>query len=53
VFGLCYNPPAHGHNYMLEVTVSGEIDPQNGMVINLFDLKRVLLDVIENSITRI
>ena len=47
VFGLCYNPPAHGHNYMLEVTVSGEIDPQNGMVINLFDLKRVLLDVIE------
>jgi 6-pyruvoyltetrahydropterin/6-carboxytetrahydropterin synthase len=47
VFGLCYNPPAHGHNYLLEVTVSGEIDPQTGMVINLFDLKRVLLDVIE------
>lgn len=46
VFGLCYNPPAHGHNYLLEVTVSGEIDPQTGMVINLFDLKRVLLDVI-------
>jgi 6-pyruvoyltetrahydropterin/6-carboxytetrahydropterin synthase len=47
VFGLCYNPPAHGHNYMLEVTVSGEIDPETGMVVNLFDLKRVLLDVIE------
>ena len=46
-FGLCYNPPAHGHNYLLEVTVSGEIDPQTGMVVNLFDLKRVLLDVIE------
>jgi 6-pyruvoyltetrahydropterin/6-carboxytetrahydropterin synthase len=47
VFGPCYNPPAHGHNYMLEVTVSGEVDPDTGMVINLFDLKRVLLAVIE------
>jgi len=47
VFGRCYNPPAHGHNYFLELTVSGEIDPTNGMVVNLFDLKRVMLDVIE------
>jgi 6-pyruvoyltetrahydropterin/6-carboxytetrahydropterin synthase len=47
VFGPCFNPPAHGHNYMLEVTVSGAVDPQTGMVINLFDLKRVLLAVIE------
>lgn len=47
VFGPCYNPPAHGHNYMLEVTVSGEVDPKTGMVINLFDLKRVLLDILE------
>lgn len=47
VFGRCYNSPAHGHNYLLEVTVSGEIDPKTGMVVNLFDLKRVLLAVIE------
>jgi len=47
VFGRCYTPPAHGHNYLLELTVSGEIDPKTGMVVNLFDLKRVLLDVIE------
>lgn len=47
VFGPCYNAPAHGHNYLLEVTVSGEVDPHTGMVINLFDLKRVLLDMIE------
>src|SRR6185503_7160876 len=47
VFGPCYNPPAHGHNYLLEVTVSGEVDPKTGMVINLFDLKRVLLGVLE------
>jgi 6-pyruvoyltetrahydropterin/6-carboxytetrahydropterin synthase len=47
VFGRCYNPPAHGHNYLLEVTVSGQIDSKTGMVVNLFDLKRVLLDVLE------
>jgi len=47
VFGRCYNPPAHGHNYLLDVTVSGEVDPKTGMVINLFDLKRVLLSVLE------
>jgi 6-pyruvoyltetrahydropterin/6-carboxytetrahydropterin synthase len=47
VFGRCYNPPAHGHNYLIELTVSGDIDPTTGMVVNLFDLKRVLLDVIE------
>jgi len=38
---------AHGHNYLLEVTVAGDVDPKTGMVINLFDLKRVLLDMIE------
>ncbi|KAF4516032.1 hypothetical protein B566_EDAN000269 [Ephemera danica] len=47
VFGACYNAPAHGHNYLLEVTVSGAVDPKTGMVINLFDLKQVLLAVIE------
>jgi len=47
VFGPCFNPPAHGHNYLLEVTVAGEVDEKTGMVINLFDLKRVLLAVIE------
>ncbi len=47
VFGLCYNPPAHGHNYLVEVTVLGEVDPKTGMVVNLFDLKRILLNVLE------
>ncbi len=46
-FGACNNDPGHGHNYMLEVTVSGEVDPRTGMVVNLFDLKRVLLHVLE------
>ena len=43
----CFNPPAHGHNYMVEVTVLGEVDPKTGMVVNLFDLKRILLNVLE------
>ena len=47
VFGLCYNPLAHGHNYMIEVTVVGEVDPKTGMVVNLFDLKCAMLKVLE------
>jgi 6-pyruvoyltetrahydropterin/6-carboxytetrahydropterin synthase len=35
VFGLCNNPNYHGHNYELEVKVSGEIDPDSGMVVDL------------------
>ncbi len=34
VFGKCNNPHGHGHNYALEVTVSGEIDPRTGMVVS-------------------
>jgi 6-pyruvoyltetrahydropterin/6-carboxytetrahydropterin synthase len=37
-YGKCNNPFGHGHNYMLEVTVSGEVDDQTGMVCNLVDL---------------
>jgi 6-pyruvoyltetrahydropterin/6-carboxytetrahydropterin synthase len=37
-FGKCNNPYGHGHNYFLEVTVSGPVDPRTGMVCNLVDL---------------
>ncbi len=47
VFGACNNEPGHGHNYLLEVTVSGEVDRHTGMVVNLFDLKRVLQEALE------
>jgi len=36
-YGKCNNPYGHGHNYALEVTVSGQVDT-NGMVCNLVDL---------------
>jgi 6-pyruvoyltetrahydropterin/6-carboxytetrahydropterin synthase len=37
-YGKCNNPHGHGHNYSLEVTVSGRVDPATGMVCNLVDL---------------
>jgi 6-pyruvoyltetrahydropterin/6-carboxytetrahydropterin synthase len=39
-FGKCNNPYGHGHNYHLEVTVSGPVNPSTGMVCNLVDLDR-------------
>jgi 6-pyruvoyltetrahydropterin/6-carboxytetrahydropterin synthase len=37
-YGKCNNPHGHGHNYALEVTVSGRVDERTGMVCNLVDL---------------
>jgi len=42
IFGVCNNRAGHGHNYVLEVTVAGEIDPRTGMIINLKELKEIL-----------
>ena len=41
-YGLCNNPNGHGHNYDLEVTVSGEVDPDTGFVMDLKRLKVLL-----------
>jgi 6-pyruvoyltetrahydropterin/6-carboxytetrahydropterin synthase len=38
IYGKCSNPYGHGHNYSLEVTVSGAVDPATGMVANLGEL---------------
>jgi len=38
VFGKCNNPHGHGHNYTVQVTFSGPVDPVTGMVCNLADL---------------
>lgn len=42
VFGPCANPHGHGHNYLLEVTVGGEPDPETGFCVDLPALDRVL-----------
>lgn len=46
VFGLCASPNWHGHNYEIDVTVEGEIDPATGFV---FDLKQ-LRSIVENDV---
>lgn len=38
LYGKCNNPYGHGHNYVVEVLVLGEIDPATGMIANLADL---------------
>jgi len=42
VFGKCSNPNWHGHNYVLYVTVKGDVDPETGFLINLKDLSKIL-----------
>jgi len=41
-YGLCNNPAGHGHNYDLEVTVAGPVDPVTGYVMDLKRLKHLL-----------
>jgi 6-pyruvoyltetrahydropterin/6-carboxytetrahydropterin synthase len=38
LYGKCSNPHGHGHNYVVEVSVSGNVDPATGMIANLADL---------------
>jgi 6-pyruvoyltetrahydropterin/6-carboxytetrahydropterin synthase len=43
-FGKCANPNWHGHNYELFVTIKGEINPETGFVIDLKELKSIILE---------
>jgi 6-pyruvoyltetrahydropterin/6-carboxytetrahydropterin synthase len=53
IYGKCNNPFGHGHNYVVEVLVSGEIDPATGMIANLADLdgfvEREILDPFDHK----
>ena len=42
VFGKCANRNGHGHNYTIEVTVAGEVDPVTGFVVDLKQLKDIM-----------
>ena len=46
IFGLCANPNWHGHNYELDVTVEGPVNPETGYVIDLKDLR----DLVEHRV---
>jgi len=52
-FGKCNNPFGHGHNYVVEVTLSGPVSPITGMVTNLSDLdsfaQREMLELFDHA----
>jgi 6-pyruvoyltetrahydropterin/6-carboxytetrahydropterin synthase len=52
IFGKCANPYGHGHNYVLEISVTGDVDPATGMIANLADLdsfvEREVLEVFDH-----
>ncbi|MGB2087590.1 6-pyruvoyltetrahydropterin/6-carboxytetrahydropterin synthase [Psychroflexus salarius] len=49
VFGKCNNPYFHGHNYELIVSVTGEIDPETGYVIDMKVLKDLIKTEVEDQ----
>ena len=48
VFGKCSNPNYHGHNYELEVGITGPIDPVTGFVIDVAELKAIIKTEVED-----
>lgn len=46
LYGKCSNPNGHGHNYVMDITVSGEVDRKTGFVMDLSELK----DIVEKNI---
>lgn len=50
IYGECNNPNGHGHNYVLEVTVRGNVPEKTGMVIDLKDLKKIITESIVKKV---
>lgn len=50
LYDKCANPYGHGHNFVLEVIVSGEVDPNTGYVIDLKILKKIIRDVVIDKV---
>lgn len=49
IFGKCNLPNYHGHNYVLETWIEGEVDPDSGFVINLNKLKKIIKEEVEEA----
>jgi len=48
IFDTCSNPNGHGHDYSIEVKLTGDIDPETGMIYSLEDLDKIMKLVIED-----
>jgi 6-pyruvoyltetrahydropterin/6-carboxytetrahydropterin synthase len=46
IFGLCNNPNYHGHNYELDISVTGTVDPGTGYVADLGEVKRIAEEIV-------
>lgn len=46
LYGKCSNSAGHGHNYVLEVTVTGTLDPATGMMVDIVELDRAVHDAV-------
>jgi 6-pyruvoyltetrahydropterin/6-carboxytetrahydropterin synthase len=50
IYGKCSNPNGHGHNYVMDITVSGDVDESTGFVMDLTVLKNLVQDEIINKV---
>ncbi len=50
IFGLCNNPLYHGHNYELEVKLTGDVNPETGFLYDLKLLKNLIKEHVENRL---
>lgn len=50
IFGKCNNPNFHGHNYELVVSVTGQVDPETGFVMDMKVLKELIKDRVEDAL---
>lgn len=50
VFGECAGPNYHGHNFVLYVTVRGEVDPETGMLMNIKDLSQLIKEQVVRKV---
>ena len=47
IYGSRYSPAGHGHNFVIEAYFEGDVDPESGMVVNLKDVDRLVMEVVE------
>jgi len=50
IFGKCNNPRGHGHNYALDVSVEGEVDPGSGYLIDMKILKNLIREAVVDDV---
>src|SRR6187455_2501227 len=52
LYGACANANGHGHDYVVDVTVKGEVDARTGLVVNIEQLKPIVQEVISEPLDR-